>query len=493
MRSRSFRFRTANIIFPTLAKPVCLALFLAVIISALLGEASAEGALGFRTTLHKRHSSPTDQTADAKFPAVYAFAKASPLTVFDTPELNNGRKENFEFARAYEVSEETSGAIRLKLSDSKLVYVRSAHLTITRTPLWLTTTPGYETRERARIRFWESGVRISQFLAGIHTAGAQWDYEEYFDTTPNYSLSLPIIETDSLELLGGSRQVKIASVMMPISKAMYQKFEEARSNNVNGFDLHLIVDVSGSARGFLEAAVTDLLKSLKSWQVEDRIGSVTVTVFGESHLKKSSFKGKMSLKELATFKWFEAGVEQSTSSEREPLIDGLVTMQTKVKMDKSKIPVLIVLSGADVELSSYIKNERKQISIENWEHKFPPETVVIFTQITPEPSDELRSVSDRFRNVSHVRYIDYSERVGESIVSELSSVLDAPKNTPLDPKLFTSVAAVAQKARMMAFLPRVLTVAAGLPAPESYEKECEWYTVRLFVTLDELLWKQTMQ
>ena len=173
MHHRSFRFRTANIISQTLAKPVCLALFLAVIMPALLGEAFAGGVSGFPAALFKRTRSPAFQTVEAKLPAVYAFAKASPLTVFDTPELNNGRKENFEFAKAYEVSEETSDAIRLKLGDGKLVYVRSAHLTITRTPQWLTTTPGYETRERARIRLWESGVKISQFLAGIQTAGAR--------------------------------------------------------------------------------------------------------------------------------------------------------------------------------------------------------------------------------------------------------------------------------------------------------------------------------
>jgi len=202
MRNRSFRFGTANIIFPILVKRFYLALFLAALISALLGEAFAEGVSVSPMPLIKRTIRPAVQTAEAKLTAVYAFAYASPLTVFDTPELNHGRKENFEFARAYEVSEETSDAVRIKLGDGKFVYVRSAHLTIAHTPQWLTTTPGYETAERARIRLWESGVRISQFLAGIHTAGAQWDYEEYFDTTPNYSLSLPIIETDSLELLG---------------------------------------------------------------------------------------------------------------------------------------------------------------------------------------------------------------------------------------------------------------------------------------------------
>src|SRR4051812_12206183 len=45
----------------------------------------------------------------------YAFAKASPLQVFDTAALENGHSTQFDFGMAYEVLERTNEFVRVKL------------------------------------------------------------------------------------------------------------------------------------------------------------------------------------------------------------------------------------------------------------------------------------------------------------------------------------------------------------------------------------------
>jgi hypothetical protein len=58
-----------------------------------------------------------------------AFAKASPLLVFEDPSLTNGRKQDFEFGNPYEVIDQSSEFVMIKLSDGTQAYVRSAHVT----------------------------------------------------------------------------------------------------------------------------------------------------------------------------------------------------------------------------------------------------------------------------------------------------------------------------------------------------------------------------
>ncbi|MGO9983337.1 MAG: hypothetical protein ACLPIX_03890 [Rhodomicrobium sp.] len=425
-------------------------------------------------------------------PSVYAFAKASPLTVYDSAELGDGRKESFEFGKAYEANEETPDAVRLKLGNGKFAYVRSAHVTLSRIPQWLTTTPGYNNSDRPKIRFWESPVKLNEFLSGGKTLASQWDYEEFFQAAPDYPLSLPITGTDSLELLGGSRQVKVVSVMLPIAKDMYQKFEQAGSNAVKPLDVHLLVDVSGSTKGFLEPAMTGLVKALsRNEQLQKRISSMTVTAFGASRFNRSSFMGKVSLKGIDSIGWYQPGMDQTTSGEREPLIEGLVTMQSNIVSNGTTSPVLLVLSGADVELSSFIKEQGKQVAIEDLDLKFTGDSIAIFTQITPEPSEDLRGAAQRLRKFARVRYIEYSAAAAEEAAVELGHAADPGKSAPLSAEAFAEVAAAAREKRMMAFLPRILTVGSSLPARQNYEVQADWYTVRLWLTLDPLLWKET--
>jgi hypothetical protein len=427
---------------------------------------------------------------DAAPAKVFAFAKASPLQVSDSTAVTETHPQEFEFGKAYEATEEPPGYLKVKLRDDKIVYVRSTYVTTLRTPQWLATTSGYNRPERAHIQFWESGNKLNEFLSGANRTASQCDYEEYFDAAPGFQLKLPIVERDSVDLL--SRQIKFMSVMLPISRQMYLAFEEAKTHSERPIDLDFVVDVSGSTNGFLERAVGGIAKAVnRSEPVRKRLRSTVVTTFGATRTNKSAFIGKVSLSDFEKRVWHPQGVDQTTDGEREPLLDGLVTLNESLKADDAATQVLVILSGADVE-SATSSAAARAANIGNFELSLHKQPTAIFAQVTPEPSDDLRNASRQLR-MSRVRYIDYQDNVGDDIVSELIRISENQKTAQLDVRSFAPVVAAGNDKRMMTFLPRVLTPTSSLPARPAFAAESDWYAIRLWLTVDELIWKETAQ
>lgn len=424
----------------------------------------------------------------------YAFANSSPIVVFDSPALTGGHKENFEFGKAYEVDEHTSDYVRIKLQNGTLAYLRAAHVTTVRSPRWLATTPAYNMSERELIRFWESADRLKGFLSGANTTGSRWDYEEYFDSAPQFQLKLPILETHTGNLLNGGRQVKVISVMLPISQAMQQAFESAKSDFDKKLDLYFLVDVSGSTNEFLEESMGAFTRALsRNERLRNRVNSIVLTTFGAGRREKSTFVGKITPNELESFVWHRPRMLQASIGEREPLIDGLVAIGRGVRSDSDGIPVLIIMSGADVELAGYVASQGKSLTIENLDLKLSTDAAAIFVQITPEPGDDLRNASRQFPNVSRIIYLEYSDVLADDIVSNLLKITESLNARAVAAKALGTVAKAAHEKQTMAFLPRVLNSTSGLPTRQSYAKEADWYTARLWLAVHELIWKETAE
>jgi hypothetical protein len=97
------------------------------------------------------------------------------------------------------------------------------------------------------------------------------------------------------------------------------------------------------------------------------------------------------------------------------------------------------------------------------------------------------------RNIPRVRYIDYADAMADDIVLEMVRISEGQKGASIDAKAFGSVAALGNAKHMMTFLPRVLTRSSSLPPRQAYAAQSEWYTIRLWLTVDELIWKQTSE
>ncbi len=418
----------------------------------------------------------------------HAFAKASPLSVFDDAGLTKGRSEAFDFGVAYEVVEQSPEYARLKLKSGKLAYVRLAHVTVVNVPSWINSSDNFKRSERARIRFWESSTKLNDFLSGINTAGARWDFEEYFETAPNFSLRLPVVGLDTLDLLGGDRQVRIASVMLPISKQMHDTFENAKTGGDRKLDLYFVLDISNSTKGFLDAALSDFAKmAARNDTLKERIRSVALAYFASGYAQKTSAVGDVALKDLQTANWRALGAEKAERGDREPLLDGIASAMRKAKRDGGAVPTLVVLSGAEVDSSGHVAALGKSVSADNLDLNVPENSVGVFAQVTPEPGDALRTVSQKLRNVASARYIEYSETLGADLVQELVRAAEGRRDADLDPKQFAAVATAAHQQKMLAILPRVLRQTSTLPSRQNYALNADWYTVRLWVTLDNLI------
>jgi hypothetical protein len=423
----------------------------------------------------------------------YAFAKASPLQVSDNPALTGGRFEPFEFGTAYEVTEQKSEYVKFRRPDGSAGYVRPAHVSVVGYARWLATTGGFGTSERARIRFWESSTKLGDLLSGSKPLTSQFDYQEFFDDAPHFPVALPIMESDTIDLLNGTRQVRIASVLIPISKEMVEAFEKAKGGADKPLDLHFLLDVSGSTREFLETAMLGLAKAVaRNEALRKKLHGAYVTTFAASLKGKSVPMGSVPLPSLERASWHGSGTDQPTEGDREPLLDGLLTLASGIKPSDAAMPVLVVLSGADVDLAGEVAKLGKPVSIDNLPLKLPSDTAAIFAQVTPEPGDDLRNASRRLQGLEKApRYLEFSDSLGTELAAELVKLGEAQKGEALRPEAFAGLTKAAYAKQMIPFLPRVLTRDTGLPARQNYAANADWYTVRLWLPIDELIWKET--
>ena len=110
--------------------------------------------------------------------------------------------------------------------------------------------------------------------------------------------------------------------------------------------------------------------------------------------------GGVPLASLERASWHGPGADQATAGDREPLLDGLVTLAGGMKPSDATMPVLLVLSGADVDLAGEVAKLGRTVSIDNLPLKLPSDTAAVFAQVTPEPGDDLRNASKRLQGLA---------------------------------------------------------------------------------------------
>ena len=441
------------------------------------------------TPLSGANTTPTDEQVIG-----YAFAKASPLPVYDRADLSTSHDQPFEFGKAYPVVENTSDHLKLKLADGTEEYVKLAHLRFVASPRWISATSVFRMKDRNQIRFWESSARLNDFLAGLDTAHSKWDYEEYFDSPPDFSAKWPVIGSDTLELLGGSRQVDIANVLLPITRDMNHAFSESAGKVDEHIDLYFLLDVSGSTRGFLEAAMSDVAKAINlNDDLRTRTPGAMFAIFGINSVVKAKFIGPLPLSGWNLHAWHGPPPDKPTPSDVEPLVNGFASLASGLSTAKPRgggLSALIVLSGADVDSTSTVRVVNKTVDLKSIELPLPSDTITIVAQVTPEPGRSLEAASKLLPVSGDVQYLGFSESIGGGIADALAKYLRARQATSLDPKAFGAYADAAHAGKFVAFLPAELTASSRLPQPQAYAEHSEWYTVPLWLPVDGVVLRQ---
>jgi hypothetical protein len=165
-------------------------------------------------------------------------------------------------------------------------------------------------------------------------------------------------------------------------------------------------------------------------------------------------------------------------------------MKRGLRRDSDTTPALVIMSGADVELSGSPGSPGKSLAIEDLELNLPAGASAVFAQITPEPSKDLRDASRRLRGVSEISYLDYSETLADELSTNLLRTAES-RNTG-SAKALARIVGASHGKQMMVFLPRVLTSTSQLPAPVAAPPS-DWYAVHLWLAVDELIWTVSMR
>jgi hypothetical protein len=415
----------------------------------------------------------------AKDTVTFAFAKASPLEVYSSPELVDERRLKFVFAKAYEVVEKSSNWVSLRLEDSSVVYVKSSHLALVQSPEYVVSAPGYKLTERNKISFWRSAGDLGEFLSGSENGLHSWDYREFFETAPNFNLKLPVFATDTMELGNGSRQVGIAGVFVPVSRGMFEEFTRV-INKKTQYSIHLVLDVSGSTVGFLEPLLNYCLDKILLSGFDDVIKGIDVTIFSQSegqYLKEVGKKGVAGL--IASNFRVIPGTGRTGDAELlglglQALLGEMAAREFSAGGEKH---LILVLSGADVgmQLGDAPSHSLDFSDVGNG--------VIVFAEVTPEPGNSLREVSKSIRGISS-EFLGYSSDLDKRLLGVIAAHLNKEGLTGRKPSEFFPMARVSHSQNMLAFLPRELDTSPSLPKAQSFAEGADWYVVPLWVVLD---------
>jgi hypothetical protein len=243
--------------------------------------------------------------------------------------------------------------------------------------------------------------------------------------------------------------------------------------------------VSGSTKTFLEDALWEIAKAVQRDEtLRERINTTDVTTFSLGVIPVASYWNPMPFDKLPRETWHSKDPELPTEGDNEPLPDALKALVNGIKnqpANDSSIPVTIVLSGADIAESSLGSTDLGAIGSSS----------MIFAQITPEPSEALRKVARSLSDAS-VQLVDFGPKlVGNQIASQLKKAFEVKTKGTVDPKAFGQVAESAARMKMLPFLPRRPSAERLLPQPQTYARQADWYTVPLWVTVDDLVLKES--
>lgn len=417
----------------------------------------------------------------------YAFAKASPLQVFDDPAMENARNQPFEFGVAYEVVERTSKYVKIRRPNRRDSYVRPAHISFASTPTWVAVSDLFMEKDRARIRFWESSAALSDFLSGVDMENSQFDYEEIFEDAPPFVVKFPVFATDTIELAVGERQVNVAGILLPMTREMLDRFADVQQSSTQGLEVQLLADVSGSTEGYLEPAVSSIVGAIeRSESLSAGVTGAKLATFGLNLSSGATDAFSVSLADLKSRSWYSAGSPGPTAGDVEPLINGLLKIKN-VSAGPDASVALIVLSGADVGLSGTDPVSGRSVSISDLGLSPPAGSIAMFALITPEPGPALESASRQLTGFSSVRYFDFSDSLGRQVAEQLATLVGKEQQVKVDPAALGPMIEAAHRRAMMAFVPRDLGKGAGMPIPPPYAESSDWFTIRLWVVLDELV------
>jgi hypothetical protein len=312
----------------------------------------------------------------------------------------------------------------------------------------------------------------------------EWDYEELLDEAPRFSMRMPALQSTKAKMLGGDRDVTIVTALVPLPGSAASDIREIKDGKELRTNVHVIADISGSTRDFLEPAMRQIVELLSRKELKSLIGQVTLTRYASGLPKLAEFSGPFSIRDFAKQDLRKAAAMRGDDAE--PLLTALATATDSMKGQTAASTALIILSGADVDPTPVIL---QGTTITPDKITLPANTTTFVTQITPEPSGSLEKM---VRSLARTRleYVPYSENAYRTLGVKLTQLFEETRKQAISEGAFKKLSRQARTSQMIPILPRDMEDdAASLPDPPPYLNDAKWYTVPLNLAVDGLVYK----
>lgn len=415
-----------------------------------------------------------------------AFPKFSPMPVFSNRELLKPVLRNFDFGTRFSVIEETLLASHLRYGENSF-WVHRADIMTPPKERYLITGPGFSAKKRPVLRFWRSLGLATEFLSATDVRSAAPDLEEVRIKRRIQKLKLPILVSDTVDVMG-ARPVQLVAIMLPVFSDVVAGFDELRGAQLREYEFSFLVDASPDAVNFAAEVADSLYRRVSRFlRKSGDLAKFRLTLFGANFWSDFEDLGFI---EGGQIKSRIVGPMGPVADHEEPLLNVFQIMSGKLNKAADK-RVLIVLSGANIAASVYSVKLKRQVNLSNLKVRFPDQTAVFIAQITPEPGQNLRRLSKAPIAAQSVAFTEFSENLSDDIFALIVDVLGANTDRPLNRDDLTKVCNhSATSSEFPCILPYAASTSTRLPRPTRRGATADWFSTIVWVVNDGLILKE---
>ena len=394
----------------------------------------------------------------------FAFARVSPIQVFDSTDLNLTGHIEMEFGRAYPVTKKERGKVRLCIKGNNH-WVKRSHIVTNESAEWIMVSKS-EPSKRPKVRLWRSQERLSAYLTGHNLSKAPPDYEEFSTDSLPTQIQFPVYQRDFMEIQIGNRQIEVASLLVPFPTDAIEKYQKLQLDKKKQYiTMVILVDVSGSTVSFIDLFLNRFNKTYAKSKLPMLDNIMLLEFGGDGTVSKPKL---ISLGELINHSW---NVRSSPKQNKEShaILNAITSAAKMVKRQKVKSPLLI-LSGGDVSIEAI--NDLESFGY-TW-----------VVQLTPEIQNTLKESADSMGKTA--KFIEFSPDNAVFLTEEIAKNLEFEKlHKPPD---YPSIANIFVQKGMLPLLPNNLENEDLATPPTFVSEESVWFTINLWTVVNgELL------
>jgi hypothetical protein len=413
-------------------------------------------------------------TTDEKLPICnespalsFAFARVSPIQVFDAPDLNFTDHIEMEFGRAYPVIQKEREKVRLCIKGNNH-WVNKSHIVSNESAEWVMVSQNDPTK-RPKVHLWRSQERLSAYLSGYNIRKAPPDYEEFHTDSLPVPIQFPVYQRDFMEIQIGNRQLEVASLLVPFPTdaiGKYKKFQLERKKKHNT-TIVMLVDVSGSTVGFIDLFFNRFNKTYTKYKLPMLDNIILLEFGGDGYVSKPKI---IPFRKLTTHSWNVRSAPQQ-NRENHAVLDAITLAAQQVK-EQGVRPPLLILAGGDVDIQAI-----KDLDAFGY---------IWIVQLTPEIQDALKKSAGSLGKTA--KFVEFSPDNAVFLTEDMAKNIEFEQIFQKTPD-YPGIANIFVQIGMLPLLPKNLETEELATLPTFVSKESDWFAINLWTVVNGQLLK----